>query len=73
MSAEPYGAADTVPNGSAPPMGVAPSSRGLHSSTFQLNVNAFCGTGGVLMGLFLGLLGVFGGVQGVFCVRNGSG
>ena len=46
--------------------------RGLHSSTFRLNVSAFCGIGEGCLG---GVSGVFGGMRGklgVFCVRNGS-
>jgi len=58
-------------------------SRGLHSSTFQLNINAFCGIGGALrvcLGVILrvfrrcwGVLGGVGGLKGVFRVRYGSG
>jgi len=54
--------------------------RSLHSLTFQLNVSAFCGIGGVCrdyvggdLGVFRGRYGILGGVQGILCVRNGSG
>ena len=30
----------------------APTLRGLHSFTFQLNISAFCGIGGVFIGCF---------------------
>jgi len=50
--------------------------RGLLSSTFRLNVSAFCGIWcacrGGLGGVHAGK-GVLGGVQGSFCFRNGSG
>ena len=49
--------------------------RGLHSSTFRLNLSAFCGIGvhlGFVWEVPRRCLGVLGGVQGVFCVRNGS-
>jgi len=52
-----------------------PEGRGLHSSTFRLNVSAFCGQGvhlGVAQGVFRRWYGVLGGAQGVFWVRNGS-
>jgi len=50
--------------------------RGLHSFTFQNNVSAFRGIGGVFRGRLGGvlqMLGVLRGVWGVPCVRNGSG
>jgi len=34
-----------------------PAARGLHSFTFQLNVSAFCGIGGVLRGCLGGVSG----------------
>ena len=54
--------------GSASP----PAARGLHSSTFQLNVSTLCGTGGV-KGVFRGGLGsvcegMLTGVLGLGCV-----
>ena len=38
--------------------------RGLHSSTFRLNLSAFCGIGGAFRGCLgvLGMLGLEGGV-----------
>jgi len=57
--------------------------RGLHSSTFQLNVSVCCEIGGASMGCVGGVWEVFRGYYGggwgvwgglgVFCVRNGSG
>jgi hypothetical protein len=47
--------------------------RGLHSSTFWLNVRALSGIGAVFRGCVGGVYAVSGGVCGVFCVRNGSG
>ena len=50
--------------------------RGLYSSTFRIDVSAFCGIGvhvGAVSEVFRRCAGVSGGVQGVFCVRNGSG
>jgi len=38
--------------------------RGLHLSTFRLNVSAFCGIGGCVEGLFRGCQGDPGGVWG---------
>jgi len=62
---------------------MVPVARGLHSSTFQLNVSAFCGIGGALKdcsGVILrvfrkcrGVLGGVKGVKGVFRVKYGSG
>jgi len=43
----------------------APGARGLHSSTFQLNLSAFYGTGGPRRGYVARVKGVLGGVQGV--------
>jgi len=50
-----------------------PYGRGLHWSTFRLNVNAFCGIGGacggrLLRGCLRGCLGSVGGYHGVFGV-----
>ena len=50
-----------------------PETRGIHSSTIQLNVSAFGGIGGAFMGYLRGVRGVLRGVQGVFCFRKGSG
>jgi len=36
---------------------VLPATRGLHSSTFQLNASVFCGIGGVFRGCLGGCLG----------------
>ena len=53
----------------------------MSSSTFRLNVSAFCGTGGAckgclgcIYGVFrgCGCVGVARGAEDVFCVRNGS-
>jgi len=41
------------------------SGRGLHSSTFRLNVTAFCGRGVTFSGLFRGCLGGVRGCKGV--------
>jgi len=53
----------------APPAGAAPlplpRARGLHLSTFRLNVSVFCGTGGAFRGCF-------GGIQGAFRGRSGG-
>jgi len=35
--------------------GVVPSTRGLHSSTLQLNLSALCVTGGAVRGCFEGV------------------
>jgi len=51
----------------------AVTGRGLHSSTFRLNVSALCGIGGAFRGYLGGVYGVSGSVWGIFCVRNGSG
>ena len=43
--------------------------RGLHSSTFRLNLSAFCGIGvrlGVVQGMLRRCNGVLGGLSGVF-------
>jgi len=49
-----------------PPARPWPRRRGLHSSTFRLNVSAFCGIG-VLLGVVQGAFrGCSEGVQGVF-------
>ena len=53
-----------------------PPFRGLHLSTFRLNVSGFRGIGGAFrssLAVFMRYQGVLGGAQGVFCVRNGSG
>jgi len=52
-----------------------PTCRGLHSSTFRLNLGTFCGIVGASRGFigFGGFRGYLGGVKGVFCVRNGLG
>ena len=42
-----------------------PRARGLHSSTFRLNVSAFCGIGSAWKGLFRGGLGGVWGNQGL--------
>jgi len=39
-----------------------PVPRGLHSSTFRLNLSAFCGIGGTFRGCLGGVQGVIGGV-----------
>jgi len=62
---------------------IRPSFRGLHSSTFQLNVSDFSGIGvalrvclGVSLRVFRRCRGVLGGVgllKGVFRVKYGSG
>jgi len=55
---------------------LVPLRRGLLSSTSQLNVIAFCGTGDALrcrLGGVWGISGMVGDSEGVFCVRNGSG
>jgi hypothetical protein len=39
--------------------------RGLHSSTFRLNVSAFCGLGATFTGYSGGVYEVPGGVEGV--------
>jgi len=57
-------------------MAKAPPPRGLHSSTFQLNVRTFYGIGGAFRGYLGGVYevsGVSGGVRGCSCFRNGSG
>jgi len=58
----------------------APHGRGLHSSTFRLNVSAFYGIGGalrdslgVVLRAFRRCWGVFRGVKGAFRVRYGLG
>jgi hypothetical protein len=40
--------------------------RGLHSSTFRLNVSAFCVTGGAFRGWLGGVSKVSGGIMGCF-------
>ena len=42
-----------------------PRSRGLHSSTFRLNVSAFCGIGVASRGCLGGVQKVLGGGRGV--------
>jgi hypothetical protein len=42
--------------------------RGVHSSTFRLNVSAFCETGGAIRCCFRGCVGGVMGDQGVFRV-----
>jgi len=42
--------------------------RGLHSSTLQLNLSAFCVTGGAVMSCFGGVLGVLWGMRTVYGV-----
>ena len=42
-----------------------PLPRGLHSSTFRLNVSAFCGIGGVFEDCFWIVFGLFRGGEGV--------
>jgi hypothetical protein len=52
------------------------SGRGLHSSTYQLNVSASCGIGGACRGCLGGVSrckGALRGVQGVYLFSNGSG
>ena len=44
--------------------------RGLHSSTFRLDVSAFCGIGGVIRGCVGGAYEVLGGIRG--CLRENS-
>ena len=41
-----------------------PSSRDLHSSTFRLNVSAFCGKGAAIRGGLEAVYGVVGGISG---------
>jgi len=58
---------DRIPGGGAPIMpggGGPPIIRGLHSSTFQLNVSASCGIG-------VAFRGCLGGVWGVYRVYTG--
>jgi hypothetical protein len=43
-------------------MASAPVARGLHSSTFQLNVSAFCGTGSASKDCLGAVSGVSGGI-----------
>ena len=50
-----------------------PDARGLHSSTFWLNVSAFCWTGGAFRGSFRGDVCGVTGYQGVFRVYFVSG
>ena len=55
---------------------VAPSSRGLHSFTFHLNVSAVNGIGAArrdMMGVIRGNRGVIRVCRVCFWVRNGSG
>jgi hypothetical protein len=53
----------TVTGPSADPSSVhLPATRGLHSFTFQINVSAFCGIGGVYRVCLRGAQGVQGGV-----------
>jgi len=42
----------------------SPKARGLHSSTFRLNVSAFCGTGGAFRGCLRSVWEVLGGIRG---------
>jgi hypothetical protein len=42
----------------------AAGGRGLHSSTFQLSLSAFCGIGGAFRGCLGGVQGVSGGIRG---------
>ena len=42
--------------------------RGLHSSTLQLNLSAFCVTGGAVRGCLGGVWGVAGGIRDVYSV-----
>jgi hypothetical protein len=48
-------------DGGVAPGDGAPLARGIHSSTFRLNVSAFCGIGGAFMGCLEGVKGVFWG------------
>jgi len=41
-----------------------PAGRGLHSSTFRLNVSGFCGIGGAYRGRMGGVYGGLGGIRG---------
>jgi len=53
----------TVTGPSADPSSVhLPATRGLHSFTFQINVSAFCGIGGIYRVCLRGAQGVQGGV-----------
>ena len=49
----------------------------MHSFTFQLNVSAFCGTRGVWVmqfrGIMAGVEGMLGRLGDVLSARNGSG
>jgi len=47
--------------------------RGLHSSTFQLNLSALYGIGGARRGCVARVKGVFRVCRVFFCVRHGSG
>jgi len=51
-------------NGTCPGALAVPRVRGLHSSTFRLNVSAFCGIGGAFRGCLGGVEGVLGGIRG---------
>jgi hypothetical protein len=56
--------------------GWMPVGRGVHSFTFQFNVNAFCGIGGAFLGCLRGLQWVLGGTrggEGRYGFRSGSG
>jgi len=48
----------------------APWSRGLHLSTFRVNLSALCGMGGECRGCVGGVQGVSGGVGGVYGVSG---
>jgi hypothetical protein len=61
-----------LPRGAPPALpactSLPPPTRGLHSSTFRLNVSAFCGIRGCIYELFFGCLAGGRGHQGVFRV-----
>ena len=67
-AAAPYTSSASTPH--------APRTRGSHSSTFRLNLRAFCGIGvhlGVTWGVLKRCQRVSDGTWVIFCVRNGSG
>jgi len=51
---------------------VAPPARGLHSSTFWLNLSALYGIGGARRGCVAHVKGVFRVCRVFLCVRHGS-
>jgi hypothetical protein len=51
-------------SGGLPGLGRGLGGRGLHSSTFRLNVSALCGIGGAFRGCLGVVYGVSGGIGG---------